>query len=63
MKKRLKTHSTTSIYLHRDTWELLRRVAIKRAERDGPTCRISVSGVINALVEKSKHDLEKEVTG
>jgi len=49
---------TTAIHLPRNTWELLRTVAFKRAQRTGG--RASVSGLIVELVEKNRDSLETE---
>ena len=50
---------TTAINLPRPTWELLRRVAGERAITAGG--RASVSGVIAALVEAHRKELEAEL--
>jgi hypothetical protein len=50
---------TTAIHLPRGTWELLRKVAFHRAEKDGG--RASVSRLITTLVESNREQLEREV--
>lgn len=49
---------TTAIHLQRPTWQLLRDVAFHRAKNGG---RVSVSKLINDLVEANRGKLEKEM--
>lgn len=51
---------TSAIVLPVHTWDLLRRVALKRAAAGD---RMSVSAVIAALVEKHRDELEQEASG
>lgn len=48
---------TTAIVLPRRTYELLRSVALKRAQAGG---RLSVSAVIVDIAEKHRGELERE---
>lgn len=50
---------TTAISLPVTTWELLRRVAFKRALQHGG--RTSVSAVLVDLVERHRKEMEKEI--
>ena len=50
---------TTAIHIRRDTWELLREVAFRRARASGG--RTSVSELVRTLVESHREELEKEM--
>jgi hypothetical protein len=52
-----KGNMTTAIVLPKQTYELLRAVALKRAAAGG---RLSVSAVIAGLAEKHRSELERE---
>jgi hypothetical protein len=52
-----KGNMTTAIVLPKQTYELLRAVALKRAAAGG---RLSVSAVIASLAEKHRGELERE---
>jgi hypothetical protein len=51
---------TTAIHIPKETWELLRAVAFRRAQRTGG--RASVSKLIVELVERCRSDLHKELS-
>jgi hypothetical protein len=55
----LKDMLTTAIHLRRDTWELLREVAFRRAQMSGG--RTSVSELVRTLVESHREELEREL--
>ncbi len=52
---------TTAIHIPKDTHELLRAVAFKRAQKDGG--RASVSALLVELVEQHRKELEAEASG
>jgi len=54
-----RTHVTSGINLPVDIYELLNRVAFKRALKHGG--RPSVSGLLVDLVERHRKELEKEL--
>lgn len=49
------------VWLPTEAWELLRKVSLTRALRDGG--RASVSAVLADLIEKNRADFEKELKG
>ena len=51
---------TTAIHIPKETWELLRAVAFRRAQQTGG--RASVSKLIVELVERCRFDLQKELS-
>ena len=51
---------TTAIHIHKDTWNLLRRVAFNRSMEKGG--RASVSKLIESLVEEKRKELEREAS-
>jgi hypothetical protein len=48
---------TTAIVIQKRTYDLVRAVALRRAMAGG---RLSVSAVISDLIEKHRHELERE---
>jgi hypothetical protein len=50
--------ATTAIHIPQATWDLLRRVAYKRALAGGG--RPSVSAIVTELVERNRNELERE---
>lgn len=51
---------TTPIHIPRDTWFLLRRVALQRSLQQGG--RVSIGDVVAGLVERHRKDLERELS-
>lgn len=49
---------TTAVHLTKEMWQLLRKVAFRRAEKTGG--RSSVSSVVRKLIEAHRHELEDE---
>lgn len=52
-------YKTTGVHLPSDLWELLNRVAFKRASTRGG--RASVSALLVQMIEKNRKDLELEL--
>jgi len=50
---------TTAVNIGKDTWQLLREVAFRRAQLNGG--RASVSELLRTLVESHRDELEKEL--
>ncbi len=50
---------TTAIHIPRETWNLLRAVAFRRAQDQG--VRVSVSRLVAELVERHRAELEREI--
>jgi hypothetical protein len=53
------TMVTTAIHIRKDTWNLLREVAFRRAQANGG--RTSVSELVRTLVEARRAELESEL--